>query len=125
MVWGSIHCAVSLPRELEDLAVRPRETALWEFVREADRWAGLGTFFRKTSIHLFIEGVPRELAYGAENRECEEGHVFKISVTECHLVPFLGKLSKKYESPTRPCTYGGDFRSSVKTCLRMEVLRAL
>ena len=58
MVWGSIHCAVSLPRALENLTVPPRETALLEQVQEALQCAGPGTFIRRISILLSIEGVP-------------------------------------------------------------------
>jgi hypothetical protein len=94
MVWGSIHCAVSLPRELENLVVPPRETALLEQVQEALQCAGAGTFIRRISILLFIKGVPCEPGHRAENREWESARFFEISLTESHLVSFLGELSK-------------------------------
>jgi hypothetical protein len=94
MVWGSIHCAVSLPRELENLVVPPRETALLEQVQEALQCAGAGTFIRRISILLSIKGVPCEPGHRAENREWEIARFFEISLTESHLVSFLGELSK-------------------------------
>jgi hypothetical protein len=116
MVWGSIHCAVSLPRELENLAVPSRAKAVWERVQEAVRCAVPGTFFRRISIPLSIDGVASESGLRVEKREWERARFFEISLTESHLISFLGELSKKYESPTRPCTYGGLFRRSAKTC---------
>ena len=94
MVWGSIHCAVSLPRELENLAVPSRAKAVWERVQEAVRCAVPGTFFRRISILLSIEGVPREPGLRVEKREWERARFFEISLTESHLVSFLGELLK-------------------------------
>jgi hypothetical protein len=125
MVWGSIHCAVSLPRELENLVVPPRETALLAQVQEGRQCAGPGTFIRRISILLCIEGVPCEPGHRAENREWERARFFEKSITECHLLSFLGKLSNKYESPTRHCTYGGRFRRSPKTRVTTEAQRGL
>ena len=56
MFWRRIHCAVNVPRELENLTVRPRETGLREYVGDAARCAVLGTFIREISILLSIEG---------------------------------------------------------------------
>ena len=82
MFWRRIHCAVSLPRELENLVVPPRETELLEQVQEALQCAGPGTFIRRISILLSIEGVLRESEHRAENREWERARFFDISNTE-------------------------------------------
>jgi hypothetical protein len=42
MVWGSIHCGANLPRDLENLAAPPRETALLEQVQRHFNAPGLG-----------------------------------------------------------------------------------
>ena len=125
MVWGSIQCAVSVPRELEGFAVASREMAIREFVREADRCAVRGTFFRIVSIPSLVEGVRRLPGHRVENREWGKARLFEITITDYQLLSFLGRLSKKYESPTRHCTYGGHFRSAAKTCLRTEAQRGL
>jgi hypothetical protein len=82
MYWRRTHRAVNLGRELENLAVPPRATAFWEYVRGTVRCVVLGTFFRKLSIPLSVEGLPREPGHRAENREWETAKFFEISNTE-------------------------------------------